>query len=147
MIRLIRQSLPFWNIGEPLSRLLRKLKVAACQRFVQLTGLVGGKNSTDQCEGNINLFPFQHVPAMHPQKCWTDGEDHLGGICIRTRSLCAGSLQWEGGSAELCTSTSRCQSVIAEICISVWQVWESTSDMMLTMVVHSVKKMREGQRS
>lgn len=70
--------------------------MAACQRFVQLTGLVGGKNSTDQCEGNIDSSSFQHAPVMRPQKCWTDGEDHLGDICIRTRSLCAGRLQGEG---------------------------------------------------
>lgn len=88
--------MPFLKYREPLSRLLRKLKVAACQRFVQLPGFVGGKNSTDQREGNVKSSSLQHVPMMPPQKRWTAGEDHLGGIFFRNWSLSAGSLQRRG---------------------------------------------------
>lgn len=115
---------------------------------MQLTGLVGGKNSTDQCEGDIDSSSFQHVPVMPPQKCWADGEDHLGGILHQNSEfVCRKAPMGAGSQPSLCTSTFRCHSAVAEICICVGQGGESASHMMLMTVVRSVKKMREGQRS
>lgn len=91
--------------------------MAACQRFVQLAGWVGGKNSTDQSEGNIDSPAFQHVHMMPPQQCWTDGANHLGGTSIRNQGRCTA---FTGGySADSRTSTVGSQSTVAEICICV----------------------------
>lgn len=69
---------------------------------MQLTGLVGGKNSTDQCEGDIDSSSFQHVPVMLPQKCWADGEDHLGGILHQNSEFACRKPRWERGLRRVC---------------------------------------------
>lgn len=118
------------NTGEPLVWLLRKLKVAACQRFVQLPGLVGGKNSTGRREGNRDspcphpTPPHPMCPRCRPRKAGQMVKIPFGGIFFGNVSLCAKSLQRERVSAETEARPAafRRLAAWAEIYICAWRL-------------------------